>query len=196
VITPVLSNSHPWRTIQTVNIRDQRRMGQQIRSGFRFAEWVLLTLAVTVLMLRSDMVLVDRNAAMLYKIAGICGLASAVALLFVSVERWGKWFVGALGYWILKTVFTLIFRPSGMLLQYAVLFVCAFALCARCALRQTHETAIEKLGMVFVVIALSFSLTLDSPRPLLVGVVALALSQLISHIFRTPPKRARLPETS
>lgn len=179
-----------------MNIRDERTIGEQVRSGFRLAGWLLLTLAVAGLILRSDMVLIDRSAVTIYRIAAVCGLALAIALLFVSVERWAKWFVGALGYWIVKAVLTLVFRPSGWLLQYAVLFVCAFALCARFALNETHESVVEKLGMVFVVIALSFSLSLDSPRSLLVGVVALALTQLISHVFRTPHKRAGLPETS
>jgi len=179
-----------------VNIRDERSIGEQVRSGFRLAGWVLLTLAVAGLILRSDMVLVDRNAATPYRIAGGCGLAFAAALMFVSVERWGKWFFGALGYWTMKAILTLAFRPSEWLLQYAVLFICAAALCARFVLRQTPRSVIEKLGMVSVVIALSFSLTLDSPRWLLVGVVSLALTELISHVFRMPHKRARLPETS
>jgi hypothetical protein len=181
---------------KTVNIRDERTISEQFRSGFRLAGWVLLTLAVAGLILRSDMVLVDRNAAILYRIAGVCGLALAIALLFVSVEHWGKWFVGALGYWAAKAVLSLVFRPSGMLLQYAMLFVCAFALCARFALKERHRSVVEKLGMVFVVITLSFSLALDSPRFLLVGVVGLALSQLISHVFRTSHKRAGLTESS
>jgi multisubunit Na+/H+ antiporter MnhG subunit len=179
-----------------VNIRDERSIGEQVRSGFRLAGWVLLTLAVAGLILRSEVVLVDRNAVTLYRTAGVCGLALAIVLLFVSVERWGKWFVGALGYWIMKSVLTLVFRPSGMLLQFAVLFICAFALCARFALRQTRGSALERLGMVFVVIALSFSLTLDSPRSLLIGVVVLAFTQFIPHVFRTSHKRARQPETS
>ncbi len=181
---------------KTVNIRDERTIGEQVRSGFRLAGWVLLTLAVAGLILRSDMALVDRNAAILYRIAGVCGLALAIALLFVSVEHWGKWFVGALGYWVAKAALTLAFRPSGVLVQYAVLFVCAFTLCARFALKKRHRSVVEKLGMVFIVIALSFSLALDSPRFLLAGVVALALTQLISHVFRAPLKRAGLPETS
>jgi hypothetical protein len=179
-----------------VNVRDERSIGEQVRSGFRLAGWVLLTLAVGGLILCSDMVLVDRNAAALHRIAGACGLALAGTLMFVSVERWGKWFVGALGYWTIKAIITLVFRPNGMRLQYLVLFICAFALCARFALIQAPRPAVEKIGMVTIVIALSFSLTLDAPQWLLVGIVALALTQLVSHVFRTPHKRARLPEAS
>lgn len=179
-----------------MNIRDERSIGEQVRSGFRLAGWVLLTLAMACLILMCDVALIARNAAMIYRIAGGCGLASAAALLFVSVERWGKWFVGALVYWTMKALLTFAFRPSGILLLYAVLFVCTFALCARFALKQQPRPALENLGMVLVVIALSFSLTLDTPRSLLVGVVALALTQLISHVFRAPDKQATQPEIS
>ena len=153
-------------------------------------------MAICFLILRSDIVLVDRNAATLHRIAGACGLALAGTLMFVSVERWGKWFVGALGCWTIKAIFTLVFHPNGMLLQYLVLFIFAFVLCARFALIQAPRPPVEKFGMITIVIALSFSLTLDAPRWLLVGIVASALTQLVSHIFRTPHKRARLPEAS
>ena len=135
--------------------------------------------------MRSDVALVDRGASALYRIAGASGLLFVVVLMFASVERWGKWFVGALGCWILRTAFTLSFRPSGILLQYILLFIVAFPLCARFALSQTPHPTIEKLGMVLVVVMLSFSLILDSPTSLLVGVFGLALTQLISHVLRS-----------
>ncbi len=175
-----------------MHIRDERTVGEQAKSGLRLAGWVLLTLAVAGLMVRSDMALLDKNAGALYKIAGACGLFFAAILMFVSVERWGKWFVGALGYWILKAAFPLLFRPTAMLLQYLVLFIFAFALCARLALSQAPRPAVEKVGMVIVVVALSFSLTLNSPLVLLVGVFVLALTQLISHAFRMPQSRPKL----
>ena len=57
-----------------------------------------------------------------------------------------------------------------MLLQYLLLFIFAFALCARWALRHAPRPTVEKVGMLVVVLALTVSLTLDSPLPLLVGV--------------------------
>ena len=175
-----------------VNIRDERPVGEQVKSGLRLAGWVLLTLAVAVVVVRSDVALLDRNAGSLYRIAGACGLLFVAVLMFVSVERWGKWFVGALGYWILRTTFPLLFHPTTMLLQYLLFFILAFGLCARFALSDGSRPALEKFGMVIVVIALSFSLTLSSPLVLLIGVFVLALTQLISHIFRVPHSQPKL----
>src|SRR5439155_12115007 len=108
-------------------------VGEQVRSGLRLAGWILLALAVVGVTLLSEKTLLDRSAPKLHRTAGACGLILVAILMFVSVERWGKWFVGALGYWIVKSVFTLPFRPSVMLLQYLLLFIFAFALCARWA---------------------------------------------------------------
>jgi hypothetical protein len=163
-------------------------------SGLRLAGWIFLTFAVAGVVVRSDMALLDRNAGLLYKIAGAGGLLFAAILMFVSVERWGKWFVGTLGYWILKAAFSLLFRPTPMLLQYLLIFIFAFALCARFALSHPPRPAVEKVGMVIVVVALSFSLPLNSPLVLLIGVFVLALTQLISHVFRMPHSRQKLKD--
>jgi hypothetical protein len=115
--------------------------------------------------------------------------------MFVSVERWGKWFVGALGYWIVKSLFTLPFHPSVMLLQYLLLFILAFALCARWALRRAPRPAVEKVGMLVVAFALTVSLTLDSPLPLFVGVGVMALTQLAAYVFGPTRRHPKLGET-
>ena len=168
-----------------MHIRDQRTVGEQAKSGLQIAGWILLTLAVAGVLMRSDVALLDRGASTLYRIAGVCGLLFAVILMFASVERWGKWFVGALGYWILKGAFTLPFRHNGTLLHYVFLFVVALLLCARFALSRSPHPAVEKIGMIFVVVMLSFSLTLDSPTLLVIGVLGLALTQLISYLLRS-----------
>jgi hypothetical protein len=174
-----------------VHIRDKRPVSEQVKSGLRLAGWVLLTLAVALVLVRSDMALLDRNAGSLYRIAGACGLLFAAILMFVSIERWGKWFVGALAYWTLRTVFPLLLHPTTVLLQYMLLFIIALGLCARFELSHGSRSALEKFGMVIVVVALSFSLTLGSPVLLLIGVSVLGLTQLISHFFIIP--QAQLP---
>ena len=184
-----------YSRIHHVNIRDERSVGEQVRSGLRLAGWILLTFAVVGVTLLSEKTLLDRSAPNLHRTAGACGLILVAILMFVSVERWGKWFVGALGYWIVKSVFTLPFRPSVMLLQYLLLFIFAFALCARWALRHAPRPTVEKVGMLVVVLALTVSLTLDSPLPLLVGVGVMALTQLAAYVFRPTHRHAKLGET-
>ena len=171
-----------------VNIRDKRTIGEQIKSGFRLAGWVLLTLAFIFLVLASTALLVGKSnhTQPIPRLLGVCGLLATSTVMFITVRRWAKWFVGALGYMILKLAVSLLLgftlsvpsisRPRLVFLEFLMVVVVATVLCAR-YLTYTPR-AIETVGLVGLVIALSFSMVCDSSLPILAGVTVLGLIQL------------------
>src|ERR1700740_1527543 len=97
-----------------VNIRDERTVGEQVKSGFRLAGWLLLTLAFIYALLLFAGFLVgkgDYNQP-IYRVAGACGLVALSVVIFMTVRHWVGWFIGALGYFVLKTAFALLLGSS------------------------------------------------------------------------------------
>ena len=108
-----------------------------------------------------------------------------------AVRHWLKWFVGALGYLVLKTLFFLLLgsslvRPRLWFAEFALLLGLAVLLCIRYVDRKPQK--IEAAALVGLVLALSFSLVRSSNAPVLFGVAVLAVIQLVaywSHRTRT-----------
>jgi len=184
--------SSPVTALQfdVVNIRDKRTVGEQIKSGFRLAGWILLTLAFVTLVLASTAAVVGKAngnyTQAIYRLLGACGLLATSTVMFITVRRWAKWLVGALGYMILKVAVSLLLgrtpsvpsitRPRLEFLEFLVVLVLALLVCARYF---THAPrAVETLGLVGMVIALSFSMIYDSSLPIFAGVAVLAMIQL------------------
>jgi len=102
-----------------------------------------------------------------------------------------KWFVGALVYLVLKTLFFLLLgssvvRPRLWFAEFALLLGLAVLLCIRYVDRKPQK--IEAAALVGLVLALSFSLVRNSNAPVLFGVAVLAVIQLVaywSHRIRT-----------
>ena len=171
-----------------VNIRDKRTIGEQIRSGFRLAGWVLLTLAFISLVLASTAFLVGKgnHTQPIYRLLGVCGLLATSIAMFITVRRWAKWFVGVLGYMILKLGVSLLLgrtpsvpsiaRPRLVFLEFLVALVFALLLCARYLTYPPRRS--ETLGLVGLVIALSFSVIYDSGLPIFAGAAVLGTIQL------------------
>jgi hypothetical protein len=191
-----------------MNIRDKRTVGEQIRSGFRLAGWVLLTLAFIFLVLASTASLVGKgnHTQPIHRLLGVCGLLAASVAMFITVRRWAKWFVGVLGYMILKLAVSLLLgrtpslpsitRPRVVFLEFLVVLAFALLLCAR-YLTHTPRT-VETVGLVGLVIALSFSVMCDSSLPIFAGVVVLGMIQL-THArrqVRTGPGSSLLKTTN
>jgi hypothetical protein len=186
-------------TIRHVNIRDERTIGEQIKSGFRLGGWVLLTLAFILVVLGSTTFFVGKgdHTQPIHRILGACGLVSTSGVMFVTVRHWVKWFIGALGYFALKTAIALVLgftpsvpsvaRPRLVFLELLVLLVLAVVLCARYLNHAPRK--IEGVGLVGLVIALSFSIVFDSNLPLLSGVAMLGLIQLAHGAKRLRLKR-------
>jgi hypothetical protein len=182
-----------WQALQfdKVNIRDQRTIGEQIKSGFRLAGWILLTFGFIVFLLGSTRFFLaqNENPQPILRLLGACGLLVGSIVMFVTVRRWVKWFFGALGYFAIRVAIALLLglprSPSHgshlrlMLGELLVLVVSAAVLCSR-YLSHAPRT-IEAAGLVGLVIAISFSAMVDSNLPILSGVVVLALIQLATR---------------
>ncbi len=173
-----------------MNIRDKRTVGEQIKSGFRLAGWILLTLAFVSLVFASTASLVGKGngnyTQPIHRLLGAFGLLATSTVMFITVRRWAKWFVGALGYMILKLAVSLLLgrtpsvpsitRPRLEFLEFLVVLVFALLLCTR-YLTHTPRT-VETVGLVGLVIALSFSMIYDSSLPIFAGVAVLGIIQL------------------
>lgn len=179
-----------------MNIRDERTIGEQVKSGFRLAGWVLITLAFLFVVLGSTTSLVGKGnyTQPIHRIFGLCGLLATSTVMVISVRRWVKWFVGALGYLILKTTLSFVLgftpsvpsitRPRLMFLEFLVVLVFAMVLCVRYL---THRPrTIEAVGLVGLVIALSFSVVCDSTLPILAGVTVLGVIQFAQRLRQVP----------
>ena len=66
---------------------------------------------------------------------------------------------------------------------------------SNCTLSIPAGRVVGLVGMLVVVLALTVSLTLDSPLPLLVGVGVMALTQLAAYVFGPTHRHAELGET-
>jgi hypothetical protein len=166
-----------------VNIRDQRTFGEQAKSGLRLAGWVLFTLAFIYLVLLCAGFLVGKTGynQPIYRVTGAVGLLGMSLLMYATVRHWVRWFFGALCYLALKTVFGLLLgsslvRPRLWFIEFAVLLGIAVLLCTRYLNRKPQK--IEAAALVGLVLALSFTLVLDSNTPVLFAVVVLAVVHL------------------
>jgi hypothetical protein len=61
-----------------VNIRDERTVGEQIKSGLRLAGWTLLTLTLLLLLLGSTSLVLNKSAhpSIILRAVGVCGQRS------------------------------------------------------------------------------------------------------------------------
>jgi len=67
-----------------VNIRDERSVGEQVRSGLRLAGWILLTFAVVGVTLLSEKTLLDRSGGL----AHLSSQRTEAAPSFAVFEGW------------------------------------------------------------------------------------------------------------
>lgn len=166
-----------------MNIRDGRTVGAQVKSGLRLAGWLLLTLAFSYALLLCAGFVVGKGECNqpIYRVAGACGLVALSVAMFMTVRHWVGWFIGALCYFLLKTAVALLLgsplvRRQLLFIEFALLLGLAILLCIRYASRKPHR--IEAVGLVGVVLALSFALVCGSNNPILFGVAVLGLIQL------------------
>lgn len=185
-----------------MNIRDKRTIGEQVRSGFRLTGWILLTLVFALLVLGSTAFVLGKSdfTQPIYRFIGACGLIATSAVMFLTVRHWVKWFFGALVYVAFKAAISLLLgfspsvpsliRPRFLFLELLILAALAAALCFRYLSHAPRK--IEAVGLVGLVIALSFAAACDSNLPFLVGVVVLGLIQVASTSAYRKHRRNRL----
>jgi len=150
-------------------------------------------MALIVFVLGSTAVLLGKSEYWphVHRILGFCGPLAASTAMFLTVRRWAKWFVGMLGYLILKTAVAVFLgsTPSGLpnnrvvFLEWLVVFVLVVVMCVRYV---THAPRpLEAAGLVGLVVASGFSVISESTLPVIAGVASLGLIQL-AHIKRDP----------
>jgi hypothetical protein len=199
LVSPVISYCTLQRIFQSpflnyglkfepVNIRDDRTIGEQVKSGFRITGLLLLALGFMFIVFGSTTLFLGKGNFIgpIYRVLGACGLATTSTVMFFTVRHWVKWFIGALGYLALKAAFAFllgftpsapsIVRPRLLILEFVMLAVIAIVLCAQYLSHAPRK--IEKAGLVGLVFAISFATAWDSTIPLLVGVAILAFIQL------------------
>ncbi len=171
-----------------MNIRDERPIGEQVRSGFRLVGWFLLALGFAFIVFGSTAFFLGKSDfnGTIYRLLGACGLVTTSTVMFITVRHWVKWFVGALGYLALKAILAFllgftpsvpsIVRPRLLFLELTILATVAILLCARYLTHIPHR--VERAGLVGLVLAISFATVCDSAVPLFVGVAILGLLQL------------------
>ena len=136
-----------------VNIRDERSVSEQVKSGLRLAGWVLLALALIFVLLGSTGFLLgkgDYNQP-IYRLLGACGLLAISTVMFATVRHWAKWLIGVMGFLALKTVFALAFgssvtRPRLWFVEFALLLGLAALLCKRYLKRGAGEDRGSRVG--------------------------------------------------
>jgi len=171
-----------------VNIRDDRTIGEQVKSGFRITGLLLLAVGFMFIVFGSTTLFLGKGNfnGPIFRVLGACGLAATSTVMFFTVRHWVKWFIGALGYLALKAAFALllgftpsapsIVRPRLLILELVLLAGIAIVLCTRYLSHVPRK--IETAGLVGLVLAISFATASDSAIPLFVGVTILALIQL------------------
>jgi hypothetical protein len=158
-------------------------MRDRAKSGLRLAGWVSLALALVYGLDVSTGLLLGKgnyNQPM-YRVVGACGLAAIAVLVFATVRHWVAWISGVLCYLVMKTVFALLLfspliQPRLWFFEFGLLLSLSVLLCARYASREPQNA--ESVGLVGLVLALSFALKSDSNSSLFVGVSVLAAIQL------------------
>jgi hypothetical protein len=173
-----------------LNISDERSISEQVKSGFRLAGFVLLTLVFVYALLFSAALLenqgtlaqsFDRRLAIFL---GSTGLLVLSVLMFLTVRYWAKWFFGFLGYSTFNAFFFLVAGPTSRLHTtrsdagaMLLILLAITVLCLKYAARVPRK--VESIGLVAAILALSFGLTLNSFIPMLLGGGALGLAQLV-----------------
>jgi hypothetical protein len=202
-----------------MNLRDERSVREQVGAGLRLAGFVFLTFALFLLLMMSTVLLVNGSEGFLGKqylphldprIIGSSGLIALALLMFVTAKYWAKWFVGFLGYVLLKTIFLPLFvsrshsvpsalAPRFWFIELLLILIALAALSLKYVERIPRK--IEALGLITVVVAFSFFLALNSTIPLLVGMVTLGLAQaadlaLVRHRSRDVRKGPPAPRAT
>jgi hypothetical protein len=179
-----------------VNVRDERSIGEQVKSGLRLAGWVLLTLALIYALLICTGFLLGKDDynQPIFRVVGAFGVGVISTVMFVTTRRWVGWFIGVLGYFALKTVLALLLGSSLVrsrlwFTEFALLVGLGVLLCARYVGRKPQR--IEAAGLVGLVLALSFTLVCDSNTPILVAVCVLTVIQFAQARKQRTPKLNR-----
>lgn len=189
-----------------MNIRDDRPVGEQIKSGFRLAGFVLLAFALVFLLVLGTTLLLDKPSrfsghGLSGRVIGGCMLASLSAFLFFTARYWAKWFIafvlwavfriGLLG--ILGTTSVRGSRPvsRSWIFEVALILAALAGLALKPVFSDEGSTKAEDAGLVFSILSLVFLLIDETVVPLLAGTSVLGIIRLVEW-GRTKRRKTQL----
>ncbi len=175
-----------------MHIRDKRSVSEQVRSGFRIAGFILLTLALMSVLLDSTAFLLGKNSnpGPGHRFIGAAGLLAVSILMLFTSRYWAKWFAAVLAWAILRWAFRAPFNASlsgWLILEVLAILAVLFVLSVGPAMRRTPKR-IETVGLVVAVLSLSFATVASSYFPAIVGIAVLGLARFIA--WKKPERRS------
>jgi hypothetical protein len=169
-------------------VKDKRSGGEQVLSGLRIGGLIVLSFVFFAAMVVSASLIAGREAApnASHRTLGTLALVLLAAILFFTVHHWTRWLVGILGYCLLRLLGGLIFGPymkqpvSRLQVASWMLYLIAILLTMRHVRRRPKGA--EKLGLVGFLVSVPFAMILESYKPLLLGLLFLALGELTERL--------------
>ncbi len=163
----------------------KRSVREQVISGLRIGGLIVLSFAFFAAMVVSASLITGREAtpSIEQRLLGVLALCVLAGILFLTVHRWTEWLIGILGYCLLRLSGALIFGPymkhpvSRLQAASWILYLAVAILLTMRHVRRRPEGA-EKFGLVGFVVCVPFAMRLESSKPLLFGLLFLALGEL------------------
>jgi len=162
----------------------------QVKVGsLRWLGWVLITLVFVILLLGSLSSTLNKGYYTRFpeRIFAAGLLLVIIGVMTTTAEHWGKWIFAFLGYLDIKSMLILLLgkrlsyppvaAPRVLTAEYLLIFLLATVLTFHYT---SHKpTKADAMGLVALVIGVCCSVVLDSPKPVVVGTVALGLIRLM-----------------
>jgi hypothetical protein len=167
-------------------VKDKRSVREQVLSGLRIGGLIVLSFIFFAAMAVSASLITGRETApnIAHRTLGILAFGIVAVTLFFTVHHWTKWLIGILAYCLLRLFVGLIFAPY-MKHTVSRLSVISWMLYLAIAVLLTmrhvgrRPKGAERFGLVGFVLCVPFSMILESPKPLFLGLSFLALGDLI-----------------
>jgi hypothetical protein len=164
----------------------KRSAREQVISGLRIGGLLVLSFVFFGAMVLSASLITDREATpkVAYLLLGTLAQGILASILFLTVHHWTKWLIGILGYGLFRLVGAVIFGPylthpvSRLQIASWMLYLAVSLLLTKRHIRRRPKGA-ERLGLTGFVLCVPFALSLESPKPLFLGLLLLALGELI-----------------
>ena len=181
-------------------MRDKRSVREQVLSGLRIGGLIVLSFVFFVAMSVSASLITGREAtpSSAHRTLGTLALGILAAILFFTVHHWTKWLIGILSYCFLRLFMGLIFGPymkhpvSRLQVASWMLYLAVALLLTMRHVRRRPKGA-ERFGLIGFVLGVPFAFSFGSPKPLFLGLLLLALGELLETVRLWNYRRGRPP---
>ena len=129
---------------------------------------------------------------------GVLALCVLAGILFLTVHRWTEWLIGILGYCLLRLSGALIFgpymkQPISRLQAASWMFYLVVAILLTMRHVRRRPKRAEKFGLIGFVVCVPFAMAVESYKPLLFGLLSLALGELTETLRHWKDRHHRHP---